>query len=182
MIFAKIFLTWIFMKIAPMCSRGLTVYQKNKNNFVEGFKMGGDRQKWRKFSLLDRLLKAVESILRYLLHVKFSEFSKIQCFFFIILRVSRTFEHVLLDCGPYFNKLTESRFEVPWSPIFPDRLKICGRGRASFDQKKLSANRFADVRILGMCIINDHLCAGRNKLRKLPVKIFYSKIFKISKF
>ena len=98
-------------------------------------------------------------------------------FFFIILRVSRTFEHVLLDYWPYFNKLTESRFEVPWSPIFPDRLKICGRGRASFDQKKLSANRFADVRILGMCIINDHLCAGRNKLRKLPVKIFLFKNF-----
>ena len=33
------------MKIAPMCSPGLTVYQKNKTYFVEGFKMGGDRQK-----------------------------------------------------------------------------------------------------------------------------------------
>ena len=67
---SMIFLTWIFMKIAIMCSRGLTVYQKNKNNFVGGFKMGGDRQKWRKFSLLDRLLKAVESILQFWLTVK----------------------------------------------------------------------------------------------------------------
>ena len=41
----KNFSTWIFMKKAPTYSRGSTVYQKNKNNFVEDFKMGGDRQK-----------------------------------------------------------------------------------------------------------------------------------------
>ena len=45
MIFVKIFLTCIFTKKAPKCSRGSTVYQKNQNNFVWGFKMGGDRQK-----------------------------------------------------------------------------------------------------------------------------------------
>ena len=33
------------MKNAPTCSRGSTVCQKNKDNFVEGFEIGGDRQK-----------------------------------------------------------------------------------------------------------------------------------------
>ena len=56
--------------------------------------MGRNGKNCRKFSLLDRLLKAVESILRYLLPVKFSDFFK-NLMFFIIPGVSRTFDLVL---------------------------------------------------------------------------------------
>ena len=63
-----------------MYSRGSTVYEKNKNNFALGYEMGRKGQKCRKFLLLDRLLKVTESILQYLLHVKFSDFRKIYFF------------------------------------------------------------------------------------------------------
>ena len=56
------FSTRIFFKGAPTCPRGWTVYRKNKNNFVECFKIGGNRQKCRKFSRLDRFLKIQESV------------------------------------------------------------------------------------------------------------------------
>ena len=77
-----------------MYSRGSTVYEKNKNNFALGYEMGRKGQKCRKFLLLDRLLKVTESILQYLLHVKFSDFIE-NLIFFIIPGVSRTFDRVL---------------------------------------------------------------------------------------
>ena len=77
-----------------MYSRGLTVYEKNKNNFALGYEMGRKGQKCRKFLLLDRLLKVTESILQYLLHVKFSDFFE-KFIFFVIPGVSRTFDRVL---------------------------------------------------------------------------------------
>ena len=77
-----------------MYSRGSTVYEENKNNLALGYAMGRKGQKCRKFLLLDRLLKVTESILQYLLHVKFSDFFE-KLFFFIIPGVSRTFDRVL---------------------------------------------------------------------------------------
>ena len=64
-----------------MYSRGSTVYEKNRNNFDSGYEMGRKGQKCRKFLLLDRLLKVTESILQYLLHVKFSDFFEKIIFF-----------------------------------------------------------------------------------------------------
>ena len=58
MILVKNFSTWIFLKSVPTCPRGWTVYRKNKNKLVEYFKMGGNRQKCRKFSLLNRFYKS----------------------------------------------------------------------------------------------------------------------------
>ena len=40
MILIKKILNWIFLKNAPTRSQGSTVYQKNKNNSVEGFVVG----------------------------------------------------------------------------------------------------------------------------------------------
>ena len=77
-----------------MYSRGSTVYEKNRNNFDSGYEIGSKGQKCRKFLLLDRLLKVTESILQYLLHVKFSDFFE-KFIFFIIPGVSRTFDRVL---------------------------------------------------------------------------------------
>ena len=77
-----------------MYSRGSTVYEKNKNNFALGYEMGRKGQKCRKFLLLDRLLKVTESILQYLIHIKFSDFFE-KFIFFIIPGVSRTFDRVL---------------------------------------------------------------------------------------
>ena len=70
-----------FKKNAPACPRGWTAYLKNQNNFVECFKMAGNRQKCRKFSRLNRFLKLQESIDQYLMHVKISKFSKFRQFF-----------------------------------------------------------------------------------------------------
>ena len=90
MILSKKFLTWIFLKNAPTCSRGPTVYQKNKNNFVGVFEINENLQKCRKFALFERLLKAAELVHQYLLHVKF--FKIFQFFrFFIFLQVSPDF-------------------------------------------------------------------------------------------
>ena len=57
--------------------------------------MGENGQNCPIFSLLDRLLKVVESIFRYLSHVKFSDFfTKFDCFG--IPWVSRTFDLVFV--------------------------------------------------------------------------------------
>ena len=40
MILIEKILTWIFLENAPTYSQRSTVYQKNKNNFVEGFVVG----------------------------------------------------------------------------------------------------------------------------------------------
>ena len=58
-----------------------TVYRKNKNNFVVCFKMGGNRQKCRKFSRLNRFLKLQESVDEYLMRVKIPKFSDVHQFF-----------------------------------------------------------------------------------------------------
>ena len=50
MILVKKNLTWIFLENAPTYSQGSTVYQKNKNNFVEGFVVGENGQKYPKIS------------------------------------------------------------------------------------------------------------------------------------
>ena len=73
MILIKKCLTWIFLKNAPTCSQGSTVYQKNKNNSVEGFVVGENGQKCQKFSLWGKLLKFTESADQYLMHVNFSK-------------------------------------------------------------------------------------------------------------
>ena len=75
MILMKKFSTWIFLKSAPTCPRGWTVYRKNKNYFLECFQMGGNSQKCRKLSRLNRFLKLQESFDQYLMHVKISKFS-----------------------------------------------------------------------------------------------------------
>ena len=80
MILIKKLLIWIFLKNAPTCSQGSTVYQKNEHNSVVGFKVGKNRQKCQKFSLLGQLLKFTESVDQYLMHVIFfqiSEFSSV---------------------------------------------------------------------------------------------------------
>ena len=79
MILKKNFSSLIFLKSAPMCPRGWTVYRKNKNNFVECFKMDGNHQKCRKFSRLNRFLKIEESVDQYLMHLNYFIFSN---FFF----------------------------------------------------------------------------------------------------
>ena len=81
MILVKNFSAWIFLKSVPTCPRGWTVYRKNKNNFVECFKMGGNRQKCRKFSRLNRFLKLHESIDQYQMHVNISKISNFHPFF-----------------------------------------------------------------------------------------------------
>ena len=81
MILIKKNLTGIFLKNAPMCSQRSTVYQKNKNNFVEGFVVGENGQKCQKFSLLGRLSKFTESVDQYLLHVNYFKFSNFRQFF-----------------------------------------------------------------------------------------------------
>ena len=58
-----------------------TVYQKNKNNFVEGFVVGENGQKCQKFSLLGRLSKFTESVDQNLLHVNYFKFSNFRQFF-----------------------------------------------------------------------------------------------------
>ena len=81
MILVKDFSTSILLKSAPTCPKGWTVYRKNKNNFVECFKMGGNHQKCRKFSRLNRFLKIVESVDQYLMHVNYSYFRIFSSFF-----------------------------------------------------------------------------------------------------
>ena len=83
MILIKKNLTWIFLKNTPTCSQESTVFQKNKNNSVEGFIVGKNGQKCRKFSRLNRFLKLQESIDQYLMHVKISKFSNFHQFFSI---------------------------------------------------------------------------------------------------
>ena len=48
MILIKKILNWIFLKNVPTCSQGSTVYQKNKNNFVEVYVVGKNGQKCQK--------------------------------------------------------------------------------------------------------------------------------------
>ena len=74
-------LTWIFLKNTPTCSQESTVFQKNKNNSVEGFIVGQTGQKCQKFSLLGRLLKFTESVDQYLMHVIFFQISEISSVF-----------------------------------------------------------------------------------------------------
>ena len=80
-ILIKKFLTWIVLENVPTCSQGSTVYQKNTNNFVKGFVMGKNRQKCQKVSLLGRLLKFIESVDQYLMHVNFSKYPNFYQFF-----------------------------------------------------------------------------------------------------
>ena len=80
-ILVKNFSTSILLKSAPTRPRGWTVYRKNKNNFVESFKMGGNRQNCRKLSRLNRFLNLQESIDQYLMHVNISKFSNFHQFF-----------------------------------------------------------------------------------------------------
>jgi len=49
MILIKKILIRIFLKNAPTCSQGSVVYQKNKNNSVEGFVVGKNGKKCQKF-------------------------------------------------------------------------------------------------------------------------------------
>ena len=71
MILIKKILTLIFLKNVPTRSQGWTLFQKNKNNSVEGFVVGKNGQKCQKFSLLAQLLKSTESVDQYLMHVNF---------------------------------------------------------------------------------------------------------------
>ena len=83
MIFLKIFLTLIFMKKAPTCSRGWSVYRKNKNNFVECFKIGGNRAKMSKIftfgSIFEntRIGRSVPDACKYFQIFEFSSFFSI---------------------------------------------------------------------------------------------------------
>ena len=74
-------LTWIFLKNAPTWSQGSTVYQKNKNNSVEGFVVGKNGKKCQNFSLLGRLLKFIDSVDQYFMHVNFSKSPNFHQFF-----------------------------------------------------------------------------------------------------
>ena len=55
MILIKKNLTWIFLKNAATWSQWSTVYQKNKNNSVEGSVVGKNGKKCQKFALLGQL-------------------------------------------------------------------------------------------------------------------------------
>ena len=81
MILIKKILTRIFLKNAPTCSQGSVVYQKNKNNSVEGFVVGKNGQKCQKFSLLGQLLKSTQSVDQYFMHVNFSKSPNFHQFF-----------------------------------------------------------------------------------------------------
>ena len=81
MILIKNFLARIFLKNASTCSQGSTIYQKNKNNSVEGFIVGKNRQKCQKISLFGQLLKFTESVDQYLMHINFSESPNFHQFF-----------------------------------------------------------------------------------------------------
>ena len=81
MILIKKNLTWIFLKNAPTCSQGSTVYKKNKNNSVESFVVGKNGQKCQKFSLQGQLLKFTESVDQYLMLVNFSKSPNFHQFF-----------------------------------------------------------------------------------------------------
>ena len=85
--------TWIFLENEPMCSQGSTVYQKNKNNFVEGFVMGKNCQKCQKFAF-----RSTFEIHRIRRSVSFA--SK----FFPNLRIFISFLNFLIDshCSPFF--------------------------------------------------------------------------------
>ena len=83
MILIEKILTWMFLENAPTYSRGSTVYQKNKNNFVEGFVMAKNRQKCQKFSLSGQLLEFTESVDQYLLHVNFFQIFEFSSVFLI---------------------------------------------------------------------------------------------------
>ena len=79
---------------------------------------------------------------------------KFDCFCFPW--VFRTSDLVLLNYGPWSNKLTESRFKVPGSPIFWIVWKFADE-IDSVSTRKASANGFADIQILGLCNINDNV-------------------------
>ena len=81
MILIKKILNWIFLKNAPTRSQGSTVYQKNKNNFVEGDVVGKNGQKCKKISHLGQLLKFTESGDQYLMHVNSSKSPNLHQFF-----------------------------------------------------------------------------------------------------
>ena len=81
MILIKKILSWIFLKNTPTCSQESTVFQKNKNNSVEGFVVGKNGQKRQKFSLWGKLLKFTESVDQYLMHVNFSKSPNFHDFF-----------------------------------------------------------------------------------------------------
>ena len=73
MILIKKFLTRIFfLKNAPTCSQGPTVYQKNKNNSVEGSVVGKNGKKCQKFALLGQLWNSQNSD-QYLMQINFSK-------------------------------------------------------------------------------------------------------------
>ena len=135
MILSKKFLTWIFLKNTPTCSRGPIVYQKNKNNLVGVFEIDENLQKCRNFSLMERLLKAAELVHQYLLHVKYLNFYN---FFdlYLFSKFLRTFDSHILIYRPHSYKLTKSPSGGIWSSIFSGRLKIVGLDRPSFDRTK----------------------------------------------
>ena len=83
MILIEKFLARIFLKNAPACSQGSTVYQKNKNNSVQGFIVGKNGRKCQKFSLLGQFLKLTESVDQYFMHVNFSKSPNFYQFFLI---------------------------------------------------------------------------------------------------
>ena len=80
MIYVKVFLARIFLKNAPTCSRGSIVYQKYKNNFGVGFKVGGN--------------ESINPSVSFTCLI-FGFCHKKLFFFFIIPGVSRTFDLVL---------------------------------------------------------------------------------------
>ena len=93
MIFVKIFLAQIFLKIAPTCARGSIVYPKSKTKSVRALKWVGIIKNDKK-SLLVWLLKSNEPILQHFYMLNFQILSQ-EFDFFIIPGVSRTFDPVL---------------------------------------------------------------------------------------
>ena len=94
MILVKIFLTRIFLKKAPTCSRGSIVYQKYKNNFGVGFKVGEIVKNDKKIHFCTDFLKLINQSFGIFYMLNFRILSQ-KFDFFIIPGVSRTFDPVL---------------------------------------------------------------------------------------
>ena len=133
MIFVEIFWIGFFLKIALACSRKLTVYQKNSDNFVWGFLIDENSQKCRKFLVLDWLFKTTALILQYVLHVNFPKFLGF-CKFCEGARTRQTFDGWSSYLRPPCTHLTWSPPGGPRRPIFPGHSKICGPDGPTFSR------------------------------------------------
>ena len=98
------------------CFRG-SILRKNKNDVVWSFEVGWNRQKCRKFSLLDQLFKATESILYFT--------CKISNYFLFLSRENLTVKFTSTQQIQYKKRILKIRIEkniIRLSLILPNQL------------------------------------------------------------